>query len=95
MKRSQFSSETDWQLQTAKARFSELFRKARTEGPQRVTRSGNEKDAVVVLPAEEYEKLTQKPQKRQNLAEFLQSSPLKGLDLDFSRNKSYSRDIKF
>lgn len=27
-----------WQLQTAKARFSELFRLARTEGPQLITR---------------------------------------------------------
>jgi len=27
----------DWQLQTAKAKFSELFRLARTEGPQRIT----------------------------------------------------------
>lgn len=27
-----------WQLQTAKARFSELFRQARTQGPQLITR---------------------------------------------------------
>ena len=29
-----------WQLQTAKARFSEVFRLARIEGPQRITRPG-------------------------------------------------------
>ena len=31
-----------WQLQTAKARFSELFRSARSEGPQLITRQGKE-----------------------------------------------------
>ena len=41
-----------WQLQTAKARFSELFRRARTEGPQVVTRQG--KEQVVILPAEQF-----------------------------------------
>ena len=29
-----------WQVQTAKARFSEVFRRARTEGPQLITRQG-------------------------------------------------------
>ncbi|PYV55403.1 MAG: hypothetical protein DMG98_15610, partial [Acidobacteria bacterium] len=45
-----------WQLQTAKARFSEVFRRARSEGPQYVTRAG--KEAVVIVPAEQFEKLT-------------------------------------
>jgi hypothetical protein len=31
-----------WQLQVAKARFSELFRRARSEGPQIITRQGKE-----------------------------------------------------
>ena len=31
-----------WQLQTAKAQFSELFRRARTEGPQVVTRMNSD-----------------------------------------------------
>ena len=31
-----------WQLQTAKARFSELFRRARSEGPQLITRRDKE-----------------------------------------------------
>ena len=35
-----------WQLQEAKAKFSELVQKAIDEGPQTVTRHG--KDAVVV-----------------------------------------------
>lgn len=39
-----------WQVQTAKARFSEVFRLARTKGPQRITRQGRES---VVMVAEE------------------------------------------
>lgn len=42
--------EKHWQLQIAKAQFSEVFRRARAEGPQWVTR--REKEAVVILPAE-------------------------------------------
>lgn len=41
-----------WKLQDAKARFSEVVRRAQSEGPQRVTVHG--KDAVVVMSAEEY-----------------------------------------
>jgi prevent-host-death family protein len=41
-----------WKLQDAKARFSEVVRKAQTEGPQHVTVHG--KEAVVVISASEY-----------------------------------------
>ena len=44
-----------WKLEDAKARFSELVRRAQTEGPQRVTVRG--KDAVVVVSADDFERL--------------------------------------
>ena len=44
-----------WQLQDAKARFSELVRRVRSEGPQRVTVHG--RDEVVVISAEELRRL--------------------------------------
>ena len=47
-----------WQLQTAKARFSELFRLVLEKGPQWVTRQG--KEAVVIVPARDYEALTRR-----------------------------------
>ena len=47
-----------WQLQTAKAQFSEVFRRARAEGPQWVTRQN--KDTVVILPAEDFERLVRR-----------------------------------
>ncbi len=44
-----------WKLEDAKARFSELVRRARERGPQRVTVHG--KDAVVVISAADYARL--------------------------------------
>lgn len=43
----------EWQLQQAKAKFSELVQKALDEGPQTVTRHG--KPTVVVLSAEQFD----------------------------------------
>ena len=48
---------TDWQLQDAKNRFSDVVDAALSGFPQRVTRRG--KPAVVVLPVDEYERLCQ------------------------------------
>ena len=44
-----------WLLQDAKARFSELVRRVRSEGPQHVTVHG--RDEVVVVSAEEFRRL--------------------------------------
>jgi prevent-host-death family protein len=60
----------EWQLQTAKAKFSELVQKAIDKGPQTVTRRG--KPAVVVLSAQEYERLRQR---KPTLKEVLMSGP--------------------
>jgi antitoxin Phd len=81
-----------WQLQTAKARFSELFRRARNEGPQIVTRQG--KEQVVVLPAEEFERLTRRARQPRSLVRFFAESPLAGVKLDLRRSKDEGREIK-
>jgi prevent-host-death family protein len=65
-----------WQLQEAKAKFSELVQKAIDEGPQTVTRHG--KETVVVLSSEEYRKLREG---RQSLKEILMSGPEGELEL--------------
>ena len=84
-------SRPSWQLQTAKARFSELFRRARAEGPQYVTRQG--KEAVVVVPAEEFERLTGRTRQPRSLVEFFAASPLAGTELDLKRKADYGRKI--
>ena len=48
-----------WRLYDAKTRFSELVRRATTDGPQRVTVKGRE--AVVVLSAADYDRLKGEP----------------------------------
>ena len=81
-----------WQLQTAKARFSELFRRARTEGPQVVTRQG--KEQVVVLPAEQFARLTKRVRQPKSLVKFFAESPLASVTLDLSRDVDSGREIK-
>ena len=81
-----------WQLQTAKARFSEVFRRARSEGPQYVTRGG--KEAVVIVPAEEFDRLTARTRQPESLVEFFAQSPLAGVDLDLERKPDYGRKVK-
>ena len=81
-----------WQLQTAKAQFSEMFRRARTEGPQFVTKSG--KEAVVVLSAEQFEKLTALRRQPKSLVEFFRNSPLVGSGINLEREPDYGRDIE-
>jgi antitoxin Phd len=82
----------DWQVQTAKAKFSEVFRLARTEGPQRITRQGRE--AVVMISGEQYDRLTQKSRRPKSLVQFFRESPLFGVDLDLERDKDTGRDIE-
>jgi len=46
---------TTWQVQDAKAHFSEIIERAHTEGPQTITRHGAER--AVVLSIEDYRTL--------------------------------------
>jgi antitoxin Phd len=80
-----------WQLQAAKARFSELFRRAQAEGPQYVTRQG--KDAVVVVKADEFERLKSRSRQPGNLVRFFSESPLAQVDLDLERPRDYGRKV--
>lgn len=80
---------SSWQLQEAKSKFSQLVEKALNNGPQFVTKHGN--NAVVVISFEEYQKMT-KP--KVDLVSFLRSSPLANFDLDVTRDKSPARDIE-
>lgn len=81
-----------WQLQTAKARFSELFRRARTEGPQVVMRQGKEK--VVVIRAEQFAQLTKRVRQPKSLVRFFAESPLARVTLDLRRDPDSGREIK-
>ena len=60
-----------WQVQTAKARFSEVLRRAKSEGPQVVTQRGRED--VVILPIEQYRKLTKRAHQPARLTAVLRA----------------------
>jgi prevent-host-death family protein len=82
----------DWQLQEAKARFSEVFRLARERGPQRVTKHG--RAAVIVLPAEDYERLTRAKTHPGSLVRFFADSPLAGSGIRLDRKRDFGRAIE-
>jgi prevent-host-death family protein len=82
-----------WQMQDAKAKFSEVVRRAHAEGPQIVTHRGAE--TAVVLSIEEYRRLS--PAKK-DFVDFLLSGPKlddEFVDLINERSKDMGRDIDF
>ena len=65
-----------WQLQEAKAMFSEVIKEAEFK-PQIITIRG--KETAVILSIGEYKKLAHP---KQTLFEFIRSSPLRDLELE-------------
>jgi prevent-host-death family protein len=79
---------TTWQVQEAKARLSELLKRAATEGPQRITVRGC--PTAVVLSQEAFERLQgAKP----GFVELMRNSPLVGVKLDLRRDSSSTREV--
>lgn len=78
-----------WKLEDAKARFSEVVRHAREDGPQRVTVRGQ--DAVVVMSVEEFDRLMP-GQPETPFVSFMESLHLGGLDLE--REMDRGRDVE-
>jgi antitoxin Phd len=77
-----------WQLQEAKNRFSEVVNKALEEGPQIVTRHGEE--IVIILSKAEYNRLVKS---QTSLLEFFRQSPLVGIELELERDSSMPRNV--
>jgi antitoxin Phd len=81
----------NWSVQDAKNRFSAVVEAARRQ-PQTVTKHG--KPAVVVVAADEYERLRKLQQlKAPSFADMLLAIP-RG-DLEFDRVKATPRDVEF
>jgi prevent-host-death family protein len=78
---SETSSEI-WQLQEAKARFSEVVKSAQW-APQTITVHG--KEAAVIMSFENYKKLTDS---KMSLYDALQSLPFRDVELNLERDKS-------
>jgi len=76
-----------WQVQEAKTKLSEVIERARSEGPQTITKHG--KARAVILSIEDYEGL-KRPQP--NLIDYLRNGP-RFDDFDFERNQDIGREI--
>jgi prevent-host-death family protein len=79
-----------WRLHDAEARFSELVRRARSEGPQLVTVRG--RDEVVVIAAEEFRRLTS-DLSGEALVAALQASPHREIDIEPTRARMPAQDV--
>ena len=80
-----------WQMQEAKARLSEVVKRAESHGPQDITLHG--RSVAVVLSRAAFERLSGQ---QASVLEFMQASPLAGLDneLAFERDRSPTRKLK-
>jgi prevent-host-death family protein len=78
---------SSWQVQQAKAHFSEVMAKARTEGPQTITRHG--KDEAVLLSVGEFNLMKQR---KPTLIEVLLGGP-KFDDFEIPPNDETPRDV--
>ena len=78
-----------WQIQSAKARFSEVVKLSKEEGPQDITVHG--RSVAVVVSREMFERLSGNTQ---SLAAFMRDSPLSGTeDLVIERDQSLTREV--
>ena len=79
-----------WLLRDAKARFGELVRRVRSEGPQRVTIHG--RDEVVVISAEEFRRL-KGDLTGESLIAAMQALPYRDVDIEPGRASMRLREI--
>lgn len=78
-----------WQLQAAKARFSELVKQASDSGPQEITVHG--RPVAVVISRDLFDRLSGNAD---SLVDFMRRSPLYGQDdVEFERDRSAPREV--
>lgn len=80
-----------WQMQEAKAKLSAVI-DAASKKPQKITVRG--KDKAYLISTQTYHRLMRQKRKM-NLGQFLDQSPLKGLDLDAKRYPEKPRTTTF
>ena len=78
-----------WQMQEAKARLSEVVKRAESEGPQDITLHG--RSVAVVLSRATFERLSGS---EHSFVEFMRRSPMHGLEeIEFERDRSATREV--
>ncbi|MEI6357077.1 MAG: type II toxin-antitoxin system prevent-host-death family antitoxin [Verrucomicrobiota bacterium] len=76
-----------WQLQEAKNQFSLVVDNALAKGPQTVTRHGE--PTVMVVSMAEFKKVKRR---KKSILELFE--PIRGLELDVTRDRSLPRDVE-
>ena len=79
-----------WQLQEAKARFSEVVRRAKQDGPQHVT--VHDREEVVVIGADDFRRLAGEPT-GEALVDALRTSPHRSTSIEPPRVRMPVRDV--
>jgi prevent-host-death family protein len=87
------ANEARWALQDAKARFSEVVRRAREQGPQHVTVHGREE--VVVISETEFRRLRASGRTGADLVAAMRKFPEPDIDLEPERFPMPVRDVEF
>jgi len=77
-----------WQLQEAKAKFSQLVEDANIKGYQTITRQG--KAVAVILSKKEFDKMTQS---KNSLLNFFKAAPCQEIELNIQRSKDLPREL--
>ncbi len=78
-----------WRLQEAKNKFNQIVEEAIENGPQTVTRRGEE--VVVILSSKDYLRLKKS---QISLSGFFRQSSLFGVELDLERDHTFPRDVE-
>jgi prevent-host-death family protein len=81
---------TTWQATKAKAQLSAVMDRAAVEGPQRLTRRG--RGTFILVTEEEWKK---RSGQKENLADLLLNSPLRGAGIKIERIKGGLREVDF
>jgi len=80
-----------WQMQAAKARFSDVVKRAADSGPQEITVHG--RAVAVVVSRELFDQLSGNGE---SLVNFMRSSPCADQDdIEFERDRSLPREVEF
>ena len=77
-----------WQLQEAKAQFSQLVNETIEDGFQTITRNGH--PVVVMISHKEFQRF-QRP--KDTIVDFFKKAPFPDLDLEIGRDKDTGREI--
>ena len=77
-----------WQIQEAKAKFSQLVEDANVKGYQTITKQGE--PIAVILSKKEFDKMTQS---KTSLINFFKTAPCQEIELNIQRSKDLPREV--